>query len=175
MCRNTAPWLGRRPNLINNAEQRSLQKKAIILCRVTSKKKLAEDSNYRLLCSSYIQLASTSTMQDLMLHDRCCDENAVFLSISAKATIWVSKATNQNTRNSKNRQKSKTQQSRLGHVTNWGFQMFACWNFASFAEARFVLASCQIPPSLLGQYFTVADWLKHPLFCWVFRLKRQDN
>jgi hypothetical protein len=73
--------------LINNAEDMSLQKKAIILCRGTSKKKLAEEPQLQIALLSYIQLVPTSTMQDSMLQDRCCDENAVFLFVSAKATI----------------------------------------------------------------------------------------
>jgi hypothetical protein len=146
MCRNAAPWLGRWPNLINNAEERSLQKKAIILCRVTSKKKLAEDSNYRLLCvkDTKKEWRGTSAQSKHEKLEKSAEVENSTIQIGSRHQLGFSDV-------------------RLLEILPLSPRLASCWQVAKFL------------PSLLGQCFTVADWLKHPLFCWVFRLKRQDN
>jgi hypothetical protein len=80
-------------------------------------------------------------MQDSMLQDRCCDENAVFLFVSAKATIWVSqtqkKRVKRHKRPIKTRDTRKIGRSRKLNDPDWVtsptgvFRCSLAWNFAS--------------------------------------------
>ena len=120
--------------------------------------------SFLLLCSSSFALRSFSS-----LASRCAFFRFAFgnhLSLKDRKRV------------KRHKRPTKTRETRkLGNDTDWvtsptgDFRCSLAWNFASFVEARFVLASRQISPTRYwASTLQFADWFKHPLFYWAFRL-----